>query len=68
MEDGSSSQAGAENLGSYFDVTFVPTVVSASPTEPAADEEKNLPQETVQVRKNLFIGRGGIVIESYLET
>ena len=45
MEDGSS-----DNLGSYFDVTFVPTL-TPSPAKPAADEEKNLPQETVQVSK-----------------
>ena len=58
MEDGSSSQADAGNLGSYFDVTFVPTRMSASPTEDA-DKEKNVPQETVQVRNLLCNFREG---------
>jgi hypothetical protein len=35
-------EASSDNLGSYFDVTLVPTLTPASPAKEAADEEKNL--------------------------
>ena len=49
MEEGSS-----DNLGSYFDVTFVPTLTPASPAKEAnEDEEKKL--SDLQVRKESII-------------
>ena len=47
MEDG-SSQVDTENLGTFFDVTFVPAFTSAAHTKSATGEEK---LEDTQVRK-----------------
>jgi hypothetical protein len=33
-------EASSDNLGSYFDVTLVPTLTPASPAKEAADEER----------------------------